>query len=172
LLALEPLHHLPRTGWILRGIEAPESVGDHVLSTAFVVLALAPRIEPELDLGRALALTLVHDVPEALTGDLPRSAAAFLPAGAKAAMEGEAARRLLAPLSGAALELWNEYAARATREARFVHACDRLRLGLRLVAYVRAGRRGLEEFKSTVAELDCREFAAAADLKAEILAAL
>jgi putative hydrolase of HD superfamily len=160
LLALEPLHSLPRTGWILRGIQAPESVGDHVLSTAFVVLALSGRIEakldghiePTIDLGRALALALVHDVPEALTGDLPRSASKLLPAGAKVAMEGAAAR--------------------TTREARFVRVCDRLQLGLRLVAYVRAGRKGLEEFRTTVAALDCHEFSAAADLKAEILAAL
>jgi putative hydrolases of HD superfamily len=172
LLALQPLHDLPRTGWILRGIDDPESVGDHVLSTAFVVLALAPRVDPPLDVERALALALVHDVPEAMTGDLPRPASALLPLGAKAAMEGVAARRLLAPLSGTALELWSECAAKETREARFVHVCDRLQLGLRLVAYVRSGRRGLEEFATTVKELDCREFAAAAAFRDEILAAV
>jgi putative hydrolase of HD superfamily len=171
LLALQPLHDLPRTGWILRGIAAPESVGDHVLSTAFVVLALGPRVEPALDVGRALALALLHDVPEALTGDLPRTAAALLPKGAKVAMEEAAARRLLAPLSAAALELWREQAAGTTREARFVRVCDRLQLGLRLVAYVRSGVRGLEEFRSTVAETDCGEFTAALELKTEILAA-
>jgi putative hydrolase of HD superfamily len=172
LLALQPLHDLPRTGWILRGIDDPESVGDHVLSTAFVVLALAPRVDPPLNLERALALALVHDVPEALTGDLPRTASMLLPPGAKAAMEGEAARRLLAPLSRTALDLWNECAAKESREARFVHVCDRLQLGLRLVAYARAGRRGLEEFAQTVQELDCREFPAAAALRDEILAAV
>jgi putative hydrolase of HD superfamily len=171
LLALQPLHDLPRTGWILRGISTPESVGDHVLSTAFVVLALAPRVEPALDLGRALALAVLHDVPEALTGDLPRSASTSLPRGAKVAMEEQAARALLAPLSGPALDLWREYAEGATREARFVRVCDRLQLGLRLVAYVRSGVRGLDEFRATVSELDCAEFAPAAELKSEILAA-
>jgi 5'-deoxynucleotidase YfbR-like HD superfamily hydrolase len=111
-------------------------------------------------------------VPEALTGDLPRTASALLPPGAKAAMEGEAARSLLAPLSRTALDLWKECVARETRESRFVHVCDRLQLGLRLVAYVRAGRRGLEEFARTVKELDCREFPAAGALRDEILAAV
>lgn len=171
LLALQPLHDLPRTGWILRGIAAPESVGDHVLSTAFVALALAPRVEPPLDLARVLGLALVHDVPEALTGDLPRSASSLLPQGAKTAMEREAARELLDPIGPEAHELWREYAAATTREARFVRVCDRLQLGLRLVAYVRSGRTGLEEFRATVAALDCGEFAAAARLKDEILAA-
>jgi putative hydrolase of HD superfamily len=171
LLALQPIHDVPRTGWVQRGIQPAESVGDHTLSTAFVVLALGSRTEPGLDLGRALALAVLHDVPEVMTGDLPRSASRLLPAGAKAHMEAAAARELLGPLSPAALELWNEYATRSSREARFVRVCDRLQLGLRLVAYVRAGRRGLDEFRATVAELDASEFPAAAALKAEILAA-
>ncbi|MBL8859567.1 MAG: HD domain-containing protein [Planctomycetes bacterium] len=172
LLALQPLHDLPRTGWILRGIETPESVGDHVLATAFLVLALGPRVEPAIDVERALAMAVLHDVPEALIGDLPKSAAELLPPGAKQAAEQQAARQLITPLSGLALERWQEYCAKATREARFARICDRLQLGLRLVAYVRAGRRGLDEFQGTVRELDCSEFPAAAELKAEILAAL
>lgn len=172
LLALYPLHDLPRTGWVLRGIETPESIGDHVLATAFLVLALGPRVEPALDVERALALAILHDAPEALTGDLPRTMATLLPPGAKATAEKQAARRLLQPLSGFALERWEEYTAGVSREARFVRVCDRLQLGLRLVAYVRAGRRGLDEFRETVAGLDCAEFGAAARLKAEILAAV
>lgn len=172
LLSLQPLHDLPRTGWILRGIEAPESIGDHVLSTAFLVLALGPRVEPALDVERALCLAVLHDVPEALTGDLPRTMATLLPAGAKAAAEEKAAQQLLKPLSSLALERWREYREAASREARFVRVCDRLQLGLKLVAYVRAGRRGLDEFRATVAGLDCTEFAPAVRLKAEIQAEL
>ena len=172
LLALQPLHDLPRTGWILRGIAQPESIGDHVLSTCFLILALGPRTEPAVDVERALALALVHDVPEALTGDLPRTAALLLPNGAKVAAEEKAAHQLLEPLSGFALERWREYRDMSTREARFVRVCDRLQLGLRLVAYVREGRRGLDEFRETVAALECAEFPVALQLKREILAAL
>ncbi len=172
LLALQPLHDLPRTGWILRGVPAPESVGDHVLSTAFLVLSLGPRVEPALDVERALSMAVLHDTPEALTGDLPRSASELLPSGVKHAAEDAAAQRLLAPLSGFAYERWLEYRAQATREARFARTCDRLQLGLRLVAYVRAGQRGLEEFRSTVEQLDCAEFPVAAAFKAELLASL
>jgi putative hydrolase of HD superfamily len=172
LLALEPLRDLPRTGWILRGVRDPESVGDHVLSTCFVVLALAPRVTPRLDVERALALALVHDVPEAALGDLPRTAARHLPAGAKAEAEDALARELLAPISDHALRLWDELRAAGTREARFVKLCDRVQLGVELASLARSGRRGLEEFEAGLRELDCAEFPPVDALRREILLAL
>jgi putative hydrolase of HD superfamily len=172
LLALQPLGDLARTGWVQRGIANPESIAAHVVGTAFVVLALGPRVEPGLDVDRAIALALVHDAPEALLGDLPRTAARLLPPGAKRAAEIGAARELLPPLSDLAHERFREYLAGETREARFARVCDRLQLGVRLVGYHRAGARGLEEFVETIAALDCSEFAPAVDLQREIQAAL
>lgn len=172
LLALLPLERLPRTGWILRGAAAVEPVAGHVLGTAFVALALAPRVDPPLDVDRAIALAVLHDAPEALTGDLPRRARELLPEGAKDHMEAAAARELLLPLSPAALERFEEYASGASREARLVRLCDKLQLGLRLLAYARAGERGLEEFRTGLQALDCSEFAPAQQLQARLLAAL
>ena len=79
LLALLPLDRLPRTGWVIHGVPEAESISDHILSTCHLVLALGPRINPPLDTERALALAVVHDAPEALTGDLPRGARKRLP---------------------------------------------------------------------------------------------
>ncbi|MCB9914680.1 MAG: HD domain-containing protein [Planctomycetes bacterium] len=172
LLALVPLEALPRTGWIQRGVPAPESVAAHVLGTAWVALALAPRVTPPLDVDRVVALCAVHDAPEALLGDLPRSGARLLPAGAKRAAEERAAELLLGPLSPAALERHREALALDTREARLAKLCDGLQLGVRLLAYRRAGQRGLDEFVATVAALDCAEFEPAAALQRELLAAL
>ncbi|MEE8467727.1 MAG: HD domain-containing protein [Planctomycetota bacterium] len=171
LLALLPLDRLPRTGWILRGVPDPESVAGHILGTAHLALALGPRVDPPLELERVLAMALVHDAPEALTGDLPRTAAAHLPPGAKHAMEGEIARELVQPLSTPAARAWSEYQARETREARFVALCDRLQLGVRWVGYRREGRSGLEEFRKGLAELDCEGFPPARALLDEILEA-
>ena len=114
----------------------------------------------------------MHDVPEALFGDLPRTAAKLLPAGAKAEAEKRAAAELLGPLSNDSMRLWEEYQAGATREARFVKVCDRLQLGVRLLGYVRSGQTGLDEFRDTVAAVDCSEFPPAAALRDALLAAL
>ncbi len=172
LLALQPLESLARTGWAMNGIAAPETVAGHVLGTCHAILALAPRVAPGIDVEHCLALALVHDAPEALIGDLPRGASDLLPRGAKAAAEEAAARRLLGALSGFALERFGEYRAQNSREARFARLCDRLQMGVRLVGYRRMGVRGLEEFAGTIEGLDCSEFAPAAALRAEILAAL
>lgn len=172
LLELLPLERLPRTGWVQRGLSPVEPIAGHVLSTAWIVLALGPRVEPALALDRAVSLALLHDLPEAATGDLPRGAARHLPAGAKREMERGAAEELLSGLSPEALERWREYAAAETREARFVRLCDKLQLGLRLLAYERAGARGLEEFRGSLEALDASEFAPAVELRAALLAAL
>lgn len=172
LLALVPLDDLPRTGWTLRGIESPESVAGHILGVAHVALALGPHMTPALDLGRVLAMALVHDAPEAVTGDLPRPAARHLPSGAKKAMEAGVARELLSPLSSAATDAYAEYIDQGTREARFVKLCDKIQLGVRLVAYEQAGRRGLNEFWSGLAlGDDSADFPAAQDLLQALWAA-
>lgn len=172
LLDLLALDRLPRTGWILRGVSEPESVAGHGLGTAHVALALAPRVAPALDLGRTLALAVVHDAPEARTGDLPRGATRHLPDGAKAAMEDAVARDLLGGLGTTALAAWDEYRAGDSREARFVKICDGLQLGVRLLGYVRAGHGGLDEFREGLARLDATEFPPAEELRLRLLGAL
>lgn len=167
LLALSAMDDLPRTGWIQRGVRDPETVGEHVLGLQWLCLALAPRCG--VDPARAAALALVHDAPEALLGDWPRSAAELLPAGAKRAAEDAAAARLLAPLGSAAEGLWSEWREQRTDAARFVKACDRLQLGVRLLRQLRAGQRGLDEFLDTVRAADLGGFAALERLRAMIV---
>lgn len=172
LLQLVPLDRLPRTGWVLRGVPAPESIAGHVLGACHLALALAPREVPALALDRVLAQILVHDAPEARSGDLPRPAAQHLPAGAKAQMEEGIAAELLEGLAPAALPAWREFQSGETREARFAKLCDRLQLGVQLVAYHRQGIGGLDEFRAGLASLDTTEFPSASEFQAQVLAAL
>jgi len=170
LLALQPLETLRRTGWVLHGIADPETIAGHVLGTCHAILALGPRVDPPIDVEHCLAIALVHDAPETLLGDLPKSAAQLLPPGAKREAEEKAARRVLEGLSPFALERFGEYRSQASREARFARLCDRLQMGVRMAGYRRIGVRGLEEFAATIRDLDCSEFPPAAALREEILA--
>jgi len=171
LSALLPLDRLPRTGWLVAGVADPESVAAHSLGTALVVLALGPRVEPRLDVDRAVSLAVLHDAPEALLTDLPRAAVECLPPGAKAAGERRAAERLLVPLSELAWLRFEEFRAQETREARFVRLCDQLHLGLRWLGYRREGARVPGGFRAGLEALACGEFAPCAELRSEILAA-
>ena len=172
LLKLLALDRLPRTGWILAGVEPVESVAAHGLGTALVVLGLGPAVDPPLDVDRAVTLAVLHDAPEALLTDLPRAASALLPPGAKAEAEAKAAGILLGPLSDHALGREAEYRAQGTREARFVRLCDKLQLGVRLLGYVRAGARGLEDFRRGLEALEASEVPPCEELRLQLLAAL
>ena len=172
LIELCALDHLPRTGWILRGVPTPESLAGHSMGTALLALALGPKIEPGIDVDRAVSLCLLHDVGELSLGDIPKRGSELLPEGAKPRAETRAIEELLAPLSDLALERGLEFLAQDTREARFARLCDKLQLGVRLLGYVRAGQRGLEEFRTGLQRLDASEFEACEGLQRELLAAL
>ncbi|HEX5165507.1 MAG TPA: HD domain-containing protein, partial [Thermomicrobiales bacterium] len=65
----QQLKRLRRTGWIDRGVSDPESTAGHSWGVALLAWLLA-RDERELDRDRVLLLGLVHDLPEAVAGDV------------------------------------------------------------------------------------------------------
>ena len=121
----ERLKTVTRTSWTSEGKQ--ESTAEHTWRMSLFALSLRPWF-PELDFGRVLAMALVHDLGEAIHGDI----SAVLQAGAPSKLEQE--RRdllqLLAPAPEAVrtqvIALWEEYNAAATPEARFVKAVDKL----------------------------------------------
>lgn len=121
----ERLKTVTRTAWTSEGKQ--ESTAEHTWRMALFALSLRPWF-PELNFERVLALTLVHDLGEAINGDI----SAVLQAGAPPKLEQE--RRdlleLLAPAPAAVrdalLARWEEYNAAATPEAKFVKAVDKL----------------------------------------------
>jgi putative hydrolase of HD superfamily len=128
------LKETPRAGWALRGIADPESVAEHSHRMALLALVLAPRAEPPLDAARCVAMALVHDLAEALVGDITPFDG--VEAEEKRRREEEAMRTLAALAGdGEPLALWREYAAAGTPEARFVKELDRLETVLQASEY-------------------------------------
>lgn len=163
LLELQNLDRVPRMGYALRGVGDAESVAEHSFHVAILVWALGPRT-PQINVQRALELALVHDLAEVRTGDLPMTAGRYLPEGAKIAAEAAVLTDLLAPLDELATDLIEELRRRDTPEARFVKACDKLQLMLKVTAYQHAGAAGLDEFWDNEANFPDAEFASVREL--------
>lgn len=142
---MQALDRVPRIGYLLRGVVDPESVAEHSWHVVFMVWALGSEI-PGLDLPHAVELALVHDLAELRVGDLPRSAADYLPPGSKAVMEQAAMAEILAPLPDRVRQLLAEYQEGRSLEARLVKACDKLQLLIKVDVYEGWGARGLAEF--------------------------
>lgn len=167
LLELQILDRVPRSGWMLRGVAEPESVSEHNFHVVFLVWALGARI-PGVDLPRAVELAIVHDLAEVRLGDLPRTAARYLPAGVKHDAERQALAELLAPLGRRGDELYAEYRDKATPEARLVAACDKLQLLLKVTLYEEWGAGGLAEFWNNPENFPDDELAPVAELVAAL----
>ena len=163
LLELQRLDRVVRSGYALRGVPEPESVAEHTFHLAMLVWTLAAD-EPDIDRARAVELALLHDLAEVRTGDLPRPAAAYLPAGAKAQAEQQVASDLLAPLGDEPLNRLAEYQTGETIEARFVRRCDKFQVLLKIAVYEGAGARGLDEFWDLLPAFENDAFASIRDL--------
>lgn len=64
---VEALKYQRRTGWVDRGIEDCESIGDHLFRITFMSQFLKT---PGLDISKCFSIALAHDVAEAIVGDI------------------------------------------------------------------------------------------------------
>jgi putative hydrolase of HD superfamily len=172
------LKRVPRTGWLDRGVPAveTESVADHTFRVALLAWLAAG---PELDRDRVLKLALLHDLAEAVTGDLPpydpdeltaadeedrstilnrRHVRSEERTAAKRAAEAAAMAYLLADLpeslAGELSDLWRELEAGTSAEARFVKQSDKLETYLQSREYLADDpTRPMDSFAAEVAEI-------------------
>ena len=104
-----------------------ESVAEHTWRLCLLVIVLAPEF-PDVDAHRLMKICLVHDLGEALQGDIP--APLQDPTVDKSESDREDLLELLSPLPelqrSEILELWEEYEQAATPEAKLAKAFDKL----------------------------------------------
>ena len=125
LRATERLKTITRSGWTSTG-EA-ESVAEHTWRLCLMAMVLYGRAE-DIDLARLLKMCLIHDLGEAIGGDVP---APLQVAGSpKAGQERADLLSLVEPLPAAVrreiLELWDEYEAASSPEAKLAKGLDKL----------------------------------------------
>ena len=131
LRAAERLKTVTRSAYTSAGER--ESVAEHTWRLSLMALLLAPEF-PEVDFARLVKICLVHDLGEAIGGDVPAPEQAHRRAagvtGGKAADERRDLVMLLQPLPPPLREeitaLWDEYEAARSPEAKLAKALDKL----------------------------------------------
>jgi|GEM_PF-138597 len=127
----EALKRELRHSWLSDGRQ--ESVAEHTYQMALMALFIAPYLESKVNLEHTFKLILVHDLVEAVTGDIPFFEASDRKA-QKATLESEAIakiRDLLPTEIGPDVHsLWNEFETGRSLEAKFARALDNLEVQL------------------------------------------
>ena len=114
---------------VLGALGRRENSAEHSWHIALMALALAEHAPPGTDIGRVIAMLLVHDIVEIDAGDLFVYADEAQQASQRRAEQAAADRifALLPPDQAARLRgLWDEFEERRTPEARFARGVDRL----------------------------------------------
>ncbi|KAK0914950.1 hypothetical protein LTR57_013749 [Friedmanniomyces endolithicus] len=153
---LERLKTTKREGWRRFGIHHGESIGDHMYRMSIITLLCPPTLAARLDISKCTRMALVHDMAEALVGDI--TPVDGVSKGEKSRREAESMDFLCAGLLGRVLagsgqaegirRLWQEYEDGETAESVFVHDVDKMELLLQMMEYERSrqGKLDLGEF--------------------------
>ena len=123
----EALKRELRHSWLSDGRR--ESVAEHSWQMALMAILAHPHLEVQVDLGRTLEMIVVHDLVEALVGDVPyfdTSERKRLKKQREAEAIEEIRHRLGPPTGERIRELFLEFEDRLTPEARFAGALDNL----------------------------------------------
>lgn len=112
-------------------------IADHMYRMAIFGLIVAAE-DPSLDSNRIIAMALVHDIAEAVTGDL--TPLCRVSDEEKQKREQNAMQLFVQLLSGSSAAkhiegLWNEYEHRSSPEARLVKDLDRFELCIQALEY-------------------------------------
>lgn len=125
LRAAEALKHTTRVAWTSTGKQ--ETVAEHSWRLCLMAMVFAPRF-PGVDVGKLLRICIVHDLGEAIGGDISAKLQVGMPN--KSAQERRDLLQLTEPLPAHTREeivaLWDEYEQAASLEARIAKGLDKL----------------------------------------------
>ncbi|RWR93946.1 HD domain-containing protein C4G3.17 [Cinnamomum micranthum f. kanehirae] len=136
-----------RKGWINHGIKGPESIADHMYRMA--LMALIAGDLPGVNRERCIKIAVVHDIAEAIVGDITPSDG--VPKEEKSRREREALNEMCEVLGGGMRaeeikELWAEYENNSSKEASLVKDFDKVEMILQALEYETEHGKVLDEF--------------------------
>jgi 5'-deoxynucleotidase YfbR-like HD superfamily hydrolase len=143
------LKRLPRTGWLMGGIDkaASESIADHVSRTALITSVVSDAMnsggEYSVNSEIALKMALLHDLPEVYISDVSKESTQYLGVDNKKTAEERATKDLLGMLPQEVRdgywEALTDYRDQQSIESRIVRFSDKLEALLQALEYEKAG---------------------------------
>ena len=143
---LHPLDRIPRAGYLLRGITECESVSAHSHFVSLLTLLFTEEYPDQFQKDRALSMALIHDLPESVLMDIPMPVTDKFLKEKKEAAENGIINQLFLKFPGIYNDLFAEFIAKKTPEARLVAGLDKAQLMLKVLCYQKENRGNLEEF--------------------------
>ena len=151
LIEAGKLKLVERKGWVMDGVNNPESVSDHSWRTALMVMVLGNG--RNLNIEKCIKMALVHDLPEVRTGDIvevekrnynvpgtapPKESFDQTTTEDRHKAEEDAAKDMFSE-NKKLFDLWKEYNENKTKEANFVKDVDKLEMAIQALQYEKDG---------------------------------
>lgn len=146
------LKRYKRAGWLVAGVNDPESVADHSLRAAVIasVLAALEGANPE----RAALLSLFHDSQETRLTDLPYLARPYVEKAPNERVTEHQTRGLPAPVADMITGVVAEYEGGTGAEALCARDADKLECLIQAIEYREQGNRNMQPWiDSSLAQL-------------------
>jgi putative hydrolase of HD superfamily len=129
------LKRVNRTGWGIAGVDCirPESVAEHSYGSILTSVLIAQHMAQkgvQLDVDKLLTMAIIHDLPESLTSDIPRTNSFNESSelkNMKQRLEREAIKKIFKKdgiVSKHFLSIWEEFKQESTIEAKIVRGAD------------------------------------------------
>lgn len=141
---LERLKTTKRAGWRRFGIDNCESISDHMYRMSLITMMAPASLTSKLDMAKCTRMALIHDMAEALVGDI--TPVDNVSKAEKSRRESETmdyiCTNLLGKFNGGlngqqVRAIWQEYEDSETLESKFVHDVDKVELISQMVEYER-----------------------------------
>lgn len=148
---IERLKTTKREGWRRFDINHGESISDHMYRMSIITMLCPPSLAARLDLQRCTKMALVHDMAEALVGDI--TPVDGVEKSEKSRREADTMDYICDDLLGNVhggqagkqiREVWQEYEDSETLESHFVHDVDKMELLLQMIEYERGHKGALD----------------------------
>lgn len=146
------LQRLPRAGWLLAGIQSPESVAEHSFRVGILAYVIA--VLEGADPDRAATLGLFHDLPETRSGDVPSVGKSYVTTTDARQIAADQVAGLPTELARQIRDLVDEHenatSSTATLEARCSRDADKLDALLKAREYQAAGAQLVQPWVDTM----------------------